>query len=75
MVPHGLNMQALLFDMDVVLYNSEEPIPEAAETLAWIRSREIPHLFVNHFARTRWVGLEIGALRDTEQPQLDHDAV
>jgi len=41
-------MQALLFDMDGVLYNSEEPIPGAAETLAWVRNREIPHLFVTN---------------------------
>ena len=41
-------MQALLFDMDGVLYNSEEPIPGAAETLAWVRAREIPHLFVTN---------------------------
>jgi HAD superfamily hydrolase (TIGR01458 family) len=41
-------LQALLFDMDGVLYNSEEPIPGAAETLAWVRSREIPHLFVTN---------------------------
>jgi phospholysine phosphohistidine inorganic pyrophosphate phosphatase len=41
-------MQALLFDMDGVLYNSDQPIPGAAETLAWVRSREIPHLFVTN---------------------------
>ncbi len=41
-------MQALLFDMDGVLYNSEELIPGAAETLAWVRAREIPHLFVTN---------------------------
>jgi HAD superfamily hydrolase (TIGR01458 family) len=41
-------MQALLFDMDGVLYNSEEPIPGAVGTLAWVRSREIPHLFVTN---------------------------
>jgi HAD superfamily hydrolase (TIGR01458 family) len=41
-------MQALLFDMDGVLYNSEEPIPGASESLAWARSREIPHLFVTN---------------------------
>lgn len=41
-------MQALLFDMDGVLYNSEELIPGAVETLAWVRSREIPHLFVTN---------------------------
>src|ERR1700690_4361150 len=41
-------MQALLFDMDGVLYNSEEPIHGARETLAWVGSREIPHLFVTN---------------------------
>lgn len=41
-------MQAILFDMDGVLYNSDEPIPGAAETLAWVRSREIPHVFVTN---------------------------
>jgi phospholysine phosphohistidine inorganic pyrophosphate phosphatase len=41
-------MQALLFDMDGVLYNSEEPIPGAGETLAWVRSLAIPHLFVTN---------------------------
>ena len=47
-------MQALLFDMDGVLYNSEEPIPGAAETLAWVRNNKIPHLFVtNTTSRSR----------------------
>jgi phospholysine phosphohistidine inorganic pyrophosphate phosphatase len=41
-------MQAILFDMDGVLYNSEEPIPGAADTLAWVRRRAIPHLFVTN---------------------------
>lgn len=41
-------MRAILFDMDGVLYNSEEPIPGAAETLAWVRKQEIPHLFVTN---------------------------
>lgn len=41
-------MRALLFDMDGVLYNCEEPIPGARETLAWVRSRQIPHLFVTN---------------------------
>jgi HAD superfamily hydrolase (TIGR01458 family) len=41
-------MQALLFDMDGVLYNSEEPIAGAVESLAWVRSRQIPHLFVTN---------------------------
>ena len=41
-------MQALLFDMDGVLYDSAEPIPGARETLAWVRSSKIPHLFVTN---------------------------
>jgi phospholysine phosphohistidine inorganic pyrophosphate phosphatase len=41
-------VRAVLFDMDGVLYNSEEPIPGAAETLAWLRERRIPYLFVTN---------------------------
>jgi phospholysine phosphohistidine inorganic pyrophosphate phosphatase len=41
-------MQAILFDMDGVLYDSEELIPGAAETLTWVRKRHIPHLFVTN---------------------------
>jgi HAD superfamily hydrolase (TIGR01458 family) len=41
-------MHAILFDMDGVLYDSDEPIPGAAETLAWVRNRKIPHLFVTN---------------------------
>jgi phospholysine phosphohistidine inorganic pyrophosphate phosphatase len=32
-------IKALLFDMDGVLYNSGEPVPGAAEALAWVRQR------------------------------------
>src|SRR6266853_4440138 len=46
-------MQALLFDMDGVLYNSEEPIQGAAETLAWVRNNKIPHLFVTNTTSRR----------------------
>ena len=41
-------MRAVLFDMDGVLYNSEEPIPGAAETLDWLRERRVPYLFVTN---------------------------
>jgi HAD superfamily hydrolase (TIGR01458 family) len=34
--------------MDGVLYNSEEPVPGAAASLAWVRGRKIPHLFVTN---------------------------
>ena len=49
-------VQAVLFDMDGVVYNSEVPIPGAADALAWIRSRQFPHLFVtNTTSRSRSV--------------------
>lgn len=41
-------MKAILFDMDGVVYNSETPIPGAAEALAWVRAKAIPHLFVTN---------------------------
>jgi phospholysine phosphohistidine inorganic pyrophosphate phosphatase len=41
-------MRALLFDMDGVLYYSEEPIAGAPETIRWVRAQGIPHLFVTN---------------------------
>jgi len=41
-------MKAILFDMDGVLYNSEDPIEGAAEALGWVRAHQIPHLFVTN---------------------------
>jgi len=41
-------MQGILFDMDGVLYNSEEPIQGAAEAVAWVQQKKIPHLFVTN---------------------------
>src|SRR5579883_638334 len=34
--------------MDGVLYNSGEPVPGAAEALAWVRQRGLPHLFLTN---------------------------
>src|SRR5690242_19293228 len=49
-------MRGMLFDMDGVLYNSEEPVPGAAAALAWVRNNGIPHLFVtNTTSRSRSV--------------------
>lgn len=51
--------RALLFDMDGVLYNAEEPIAGAADTLKWVQDRGIPHLFVtNTTSRGRGVLVE-----------------
>lgn len=41
-------MKAILFDLDGVLYNDEQPIPGSATAIDWIRSRNIPHLFVTN---------------------------
>ncbi|MDR1727259.1 MAG: TIGR01458 family HAD-type hydrolase [Acidobacteriota bacterium] len=41
-------MNGILFDLDGVVYNSETPIAGAAEALARIRERGIPHLFVTN---------------------------
>lgn len=41
-------MKALLFDLDGVLYQGEEAIAGAVETLAWVRAQAIPHLFLTN---------------------------
>ena len=50
---------AILFDLDGVVYNADEPIPGAVEALAWVRRRRIPHLFLtNTTSRSRAVLVE-----------------
>lgn len=47
-------MRGILFDLDGVLYNAEEPIPGAAETVEWACQEAVPHLFVtNTTSRSR----------------------
>jgi phospholysine phosphohistidine inorganic pyrophosphate phosphatase len=41
-------MRGILFDLDGVIYNSEKPIAGAAETVGWVQSQNIPHLFVTN---------------------------
>ena len=41
-------MRGILFDLDGVLYNSEEPIDGAAKAVAWVQAKGIPHLFVTN---------------------------
>ena len=41
-------MQALLFDLDGVLYEGDRIIDGAVETLRWCEQRDIPHLFVTN---------------------------
>ncbi len=52
-------MRGILFDLDGVLYNSEAPIGGAAEAVAWVQEKGIPHLFVtNTTSRGRAVLVE-----------------
>lgn len=39
---------AILFDLDGVLYQKNAAIPGAAETIAWVQSQHIPHLFLTN---------------------------
>jgi len=41
-------MHGILFDMDGVLYNSDQPVAGAAETVRHVRQLAIPHLFVTN---------------------------
>lgn len=41
-------MAALLLDLDGVLYEGENPVEGAAETVAWLVERAIPHLFLTN---------------------------
>ena len=41
-------MRAILFDLDGVLYQGDEVIPGARETLRWVREAHIPHCFVTN---------------------------
>ena len=41
-------MTALLIDLDGVLYETENPIPGAADTVRWIQDHAIPHLFLTN---------------------------
>ncbi len=41
-------MHGILFDLDGVLYNSEEPIDGAADAVGWAQANGIPHLYVTN---------------------------
>jgi ribonucleotide monophosphatase NagD (HAD superfamily) len=46
--------RGILFDMDGVLYDADRLIVGAAETVQWVKSEGIPHLFVtNTTSRSR----------------------
>lgn len=41
-------MRSILFDLDGVIYQGDAAIPGAAETLKWVRDKELPHLFLTN---------------------------
>lgn len=41
-------MTALLIDLDGVLYEGDEPVAGAAETMAWLQEQDIRHLFLTN---------------------------
>lgn len=46
--------RGILFDMDGVVYDADRPIGGAAETVRWVQSEGVPHLFVtNTTSRSR----------------------
>ena len=42
------SLRALLIDMDGVLYQGEQAIPGAAETMEWLANQAIPYLFLTN---------------------------
>jgi ribonucleotide monophosphatase NagD (HAD superfamily) len=50
----SVESSGVLLDMDGVLYNAEQSIPGAAESVRWMQSEAVPHLFVtNTTSRSR----------------------
>lgn len=41
-------MTALLIDLDGVLYEADQPVPGAAEAIAWVQNNAVPHLFITN---------------------------
>jgi phospholysine phosphohistidine inorganic pyrophosphate phosphatase len=41
-------MRAILFDLDGVIYQGDQPIDGAADVIAWVRREAIPHLFITN---------------------------
>lgn len=41
-------MHGILFDLDGVIYNADQPIPGAPTAVAWVKAQAIPHLFVTN---------------------------
>lgn len=53
-----MNINALLFDLNGVVYIDDTAIPGAAETIAYIEKKGIPHAFVTNNTRNSIASLE-----------------
>jgi HAD superfamily hydrolase (TIGR01458 family) len=77
---HG-PMQAILFDIDGVLYQGDAALPGAAETVAWARAEGIPHLFLTNTssrpraavaAKLNRLGIEVAPAQILAPPAAAH---
>ena len=75
-------MQALLFDLDGVLYQGNRVLDGAVETIQWCERRKIPHLFVTNttskprsalVALLAALGLSVSAEQIFTPPVAAHD--
>lgn len=75
-------MQAILFDLDGVLYQGDQVIEGALETLRWCEQSAIPHLFVTNTSskprralveRLSGLGLSVSADQIFAPPVAAHD--
>ena len=42
------NTVAILFDLDGVFYQADQPIEGASEVASWVKNNHIPHLFITN---------------------------
>lgn len=77
-------MEALLFDIDGVLYQGDRVIDGAVETLRWCKQRGVPHLFVTNTSskprraiveRLSAMGLSVSAEQILAPPIAAYDYV
>lgn len=65
-------MKGILFDIDGVLYNADQPIPGAAEAIAEIQARGIPHRFLTNTTTLSRAALVEKLARFGVQTEPDH---
>jgi ribonucleotide monophosphatase NagD (HAD superfamily) len=56
-------MQGILFDLDGVIYQADQAIPGAGEALDWVKSNNIPYLFVTNTTSKPQAGLQAALVK------------